>query len=317
MAVGKKPRNNSRRLDYWCHPQKDGHPTLYFHGPEVISRAEYVSAVGPDADDPSVDASWFAAFYHHLIGDSDSAGDASRLIKQAGLGYDGPLGMARFAGRLVETAANKVAYHESHDEAGNARGSLRTARAAVNDAPLVGATRDVAEARCRVACGLTVLSAATPMFFMGEEIVAQKPAMYFTIAEAKEDLLGERIGQGATMFRFCQDLIRLRRANRAVRSHQIDVVHAHDANRVIAFTRREATSDVLVVASLNNQPFDRYVIATGADRLPAGGWKETFNSDAAFYGGNGVGNFGATIPASDGRIELRLPARGFVVLQRV
>jgi hypothetical protein len=54
MAVGKKPRNNSRRLDYWCHPQKDGHPTLYFHGHELISRAEYVDAVGPGDCDPHI-----------------------------------------------------------------------------------------------------------------------------------------------------------------------------------------------------------------------------------------------------------------------
>ncbi len=43
-----------RLRDYWCHPQKDGHPTLYFHGHELISRAEYVSAVGPDDCDPHI-----------------------------------------------------------------------------------------------------------------------------------------------------------------------------------------------------------------------------------------------------------------------
>jgi 1,4-alpha-glucan branching enzyme len=40
-----------------------------------------------------------------------------------------------------------------------------------------------------------------------------------------------------------------------VRSHTIDILHAHDANRVIAFTRRDGTADLLVVASLNNHPF--------------------------------------------------------------
>jgi 1,4-alpha-glucan branching enzyme len=225
--------------------------------------------------------------------------------------------MGEFADRLRESALNKVVYHESHDEAGNAGGSMRTAKAAVNDAPLFGPTRDVAEARCRVAFGLSLLSAGTPMFLMGEEIVAQKLYKFDNVADAKEDLFGERAGAGARMFRFYQDLIRLRRANRAVRSHNIDVVHAHDANRVLAFARREATSDVLVAASLNNQPFDRYVIETGPDRLPAGSWVETFNSDAGLYGGSDVGNFGSTISSGDGRMELRLPANGFVVLQRV
>ena len=45
---------SSRKPDYWCHAQKDGHPTLYFHGHELISRAEYVSAVGPDDCDPHI-----------------------------------------------------------------------------------------------------------------------------------------------------------------------------------------------------------------------------------------------------------------------
>ena len=175
----------------------------------------------------------------------------------------------------------------------------------------------MAEARCRVAFGLSLLSPGTPMFLMGEEIVAQKLFKYDNVADAKEDLHGEAAGAGSTMFRFYQHLIRLRRANRAVRSHNVDVVHSHDANRVIAFTRREATTDVLVAASLGNRPFDSYAIGTTAERIPPGTWLETFNSDAALYGGSGGGNQGAALPSANGRIELRLPANGFVVLQRV
>lgn len=43
-----------RKRDYWCLPQKDGHPTLYFHGHELIARAEYVGAVGPSDCDPHI-----------------------------------------------------------------------------------------------------------------------------------------------------------------------------------------------------------------------------------------------------------------------
>ena len=53
-AANAKPRARSRHPDYWCHPQKGGHPTLYFHGPELISRAEYVAAVGPDDCEPHI-----------------------------------------------------------------------------------------------------------------------------------------------------------------------------------------------------------------------------------------------------------------------
>jgi hypothetical protein len=54
MAARKPSRGSSRNPGYWCHPQKDGHPTLYFHGDELISRAEYVAAVGPDDCDPHI-----------------------------------------------------------------------------------------------------------------------------------------------------------------------------------------------------------------------------------------------------------------------
>jgi hypothetical protein len=51
----RKPlRRPTRKLDYWCHAQKDGHPTLYFHGHDLISRAEYVHAVGPEDCDPHI-----------------------------------------------------------------------------------------------------------------------------------------------------------------------------------------------------------------------------------------------------------------------
>jgi hypothetical protein len=53
-ASGAKSRGRLRKPDYWCHPQKGGHPTLYFYGHELVSRAEYVSAVGPDDCDPHI-----------------------------------------------------------------------------------------------------------------------------------------------------------------------------------------------------------------------------------------------------------------------
>jgi hypothetical protein len=43
-----------RKKEYWCHPQKRGHPALYFHGHQLISRAAYIDAVGPDDCDPHV-----------------------------------------------------------------------------------------------------------------------------------------------------------------------------------------------------------------------------------------------------------------------
>lgn len=271
-----------------------------------------------DAGGLGFDATWFAGYYHSLIGDADSAGGQARLLKEAGFGHGGPLRVQDFAGYLWESRGNRVVYSESHDEAGNAEGSARTIVVAVNGAPLWGDTRKVAEARTRVVHGLTILSAGTPMFFMGEEIAAQRPCRYDNIADSKEDLHGERNGEGGRMFRYFQDVIRLSRDSRAVRSHNIDIIHASDPNRVLAFTRSDGTSEVLVVASLNNSAFENgYVIQTEGRRLVEGFWQEVFNSDSSLYGGNDKGNFSTAISVSHGRIQLRLPANGLVVLHRV
>lgn len=271
----------------------------------------------PDVGGLGFDSTWFASFYHSLIGDADMAGGAARLLRTAGFGHDGPLPVAHFSGELWNTRFDKVVYHESHDEAGNAGGSMRTSRTAVNDAERSGLTRQYAEARCRVVAALSLLSAGTPMFFMGEEVFAQKIYKYNNIEEAKEDLYGERAGGGARMFRYYQDLIRLRLRHPALRSREIDVIHTNDAARVLAFTRRQGENELLVVASLSNRPFaEGYVLNTVPHRLPSGQWQEIFNSDSEVYGGNDLGNYGASLPADGGRIQVRVPANGLVVLQR-
>ena len=83
------------------------------------------------------DGTWQVAFYHHLIGDSDMAGDRARLLKRAGFGGNEPLQMDGFAGSLYDTQYRRVVFHESHDEAGNASGTARTMVVAVNYAPLI------------------------------------------------------------------------------------------------------------------------------------------------------------------------------------
>jgi 1,4-alpha-glucan branching enzyme len=67
-----------------------------------------------------------------------------------------------------------------------------------------------------------------------------------------------------------------------------------------------------------NAPFDQgYFIGTDSSQLPADGWQEIFNSDAAIYGGDNVGNNSATLQANGGQINAVIPAHGFIVLQRV
>jgi 1,4-alpha-glucan branching enzyme len=260
------------------------------------------------------DATWEVAFYHNLIGDSDMAGDRARLLKRAGFGGNEPLQMDGFAGALYATQYRRVVFHESHDEAGNAGGTARTLVVAVNQASLVEATRIWAEARARVCFGLSVLSAGTPMFFMGEEIGAQKRYTFNNFLPNREDIRGERTRNGKALFRFYQDLITLSRRLRAIRSHNIDILHQLNSNRVIAFKRWSGDEEVIIVASLNNTSFaNGYVIEKDLLALPNAGWKEIFNSDAAIYGGQNVGNGGAIIPSAQGRLNVVIPASGFVV----
>jgi 1,4-alpha-glucan branching enzyme len=261
------------------------------------------------------DDRWELSFYHNLIGDSDMAGDKARLLKEAGYGTDEPLRMDWFAGALFGSQYNQVVFHESHDEAGNARGTERTMVTAVNGAQLEGATRVVAEARCRVCFGLSLLSAGIPMFFMGEEIGAQKPYTYNTFMNNREDILGERAGNGKLLFRFYQDIIGLSRRLNSIRSNNIDILHQSNANRIIAFKRWSGSEEVIIVASFNNAPFDNgYVIAKDPLAIPDAEWKEVFNSDAAMFGGQNVGNGGRVLPSSQATLNLVVPANGFVVL---
>lgn len=263
------------------------------------------------------DARWDVGFYHHLVGDSDMAGDKARLLKLAGLGGDGPLPLDRFSGALYATRERTVVFHESHDEAGNASGTARTLVTAVNGAPLVGATRATAEARARLTFGLSLLSAGTPMFFMGEEVGAQRRYTYDAFLASREDILGERSADGRHLFRFYQELLTLGRRLRSIRGRDIDILHQSPVTRVIAFKRWRDGEEVLVVASFNNTPFAAgYVIAKDTLAIPDGGWKEVFNSDAAAYGGANVGNGGATLTSSAGRVRVVIPANGLVVLVR-
>jgi 1,4-alpha-glucan branching enzyme len=275
----------------------------------------------PDDGGLGFDATWYANFYHQLIGDTRQGTDYAKLIPTAGYGTDIPLAMDRFAPVLANSGHKKVVYHESHDEAGNAYyeaegnrvESRRTIISAVNSAPLIGATRRTAEARCRFACGMAMLSAGTPMFLMGEEIGAQKPYRYRDFLENREDLLGEREKDGKYLFKFYQDIIRLRYQHPGLRSHLIDIIHVHNTNRVIAFLRWDNTEKLLVVASLNNHPFSLgYTIENS--RLEHGHWQEIFNSDAQIYGGDNLGNLSTAITSSNGRIHVVIPVNGFVVL---
>jgi 1,4-alpha-glucan branching enzyme len=272
----------------------------------------------PAMTEPSVvgdglgfDAVWYGDFQHHLV---EFEGYAE-LIKEAGYGDARPLRIDYFAGALAASGARKLTYHESHDDCGNRAGSARAMSLAVNGAPLVGETRRWAEARARFAAGMTLLSAGTPMFFMGEEIGAANPFTYDTFLDNREDLLGAAAGVGAGMFRYYQDLIRLSKEHAAIRGHLIEIAVTDNGNRVLAFHRWDVESEFLVVGNLGNAPYPSGYWIHG-DRIGDAGWTEVFNSDGEAYGGWNAGNAGATLFGRDGALNLVLPAAGLVVLRR-
>lgn len=302
--------------------------TMRLAQPDAILIAEDHSgwtAVTQAADGGGLgfDAAWFAEHYHQLIGDATNDSARARLLKLAGFGDDRPLALSWFAGTLAASLRGRVVYHESHDEAGNSSyrengrdvHSARTILVAVNGAPLVGDTRRFAEARTRVVAGLTLLGPGTPMFFMGEEVGASQPYRYDDFIDHREDFEALRQGEGVRLFRFYQDLIRLRRERAALRSHALEILHVHDANRVLAFRRAEAGQDLLVIASLNNHDFGAgYRIQHPA--LADGRWREVFNSDAPVYGGRGLFNPG-DLDTAHGTFTAVLPANAILVFERV
>jgi 1,4-alpha-glucan branching enzyme len=279
------------------------------------------------------DARWYSLFYHHLSGDTNSGGTAKLLYNAARSFGHGPLQMDWFAGALDASKYGKVVYNESHDEAGNSEGpfldpnwdgkekskqytSHRSIVVAVNDAPLVGDTRKCAEARCRFAWGVTALSAGVPMTLFGEEVGATKRFKYNAVLRNKEDIVGMALGTGKNLFKFYSDLNALRAAHTGLRSRNIDVVHVHNDNRVIAFKRWDDNQAFLVVATLADQPYvNGYTIR--CESIESGGWREVFNSDSSLYGGDNLGNNGDTLACNHGLITVVIPASGFVLLSKI
>ncbi len=159
---------------------------------------------------------------------------------------------------------------------------------------------------------MTLLSAGTPMFLMGEEIGAVKDFTYDGFLENREDLLGERTGKGKHLFRFYSDLIRLRRRHHALTTTNIEIRHIHNAERVLAFQRWSGPEHYMVISTLSDFGYpDGYTVSVPDDAR--GSYREIFSSDAKIYGGlQRRGN-----PATEGELTVKLPARGFVVLRHM
>lgn len=277
-------------------------------GWDAVTRPTYQGGLG-------FNAAWYADFYHHLAGDTDKGIDYAKLLTSAASSDQIPLAMNYFVGALQNTSSRTVIYNESHDEAGNAKFSGRTISIAVARAPLVGDTRLFAEARCRVAAGLSLLSAGVPMFFMGEEVGFQNNYTYNGFVQAKEDFFGLKSTSGKFLFRFYQNLINLRLSNETLRSGELLVRHVNNEGRTVIFERILGKSRILIAASLSNQSYASYQINNST--LGGTMWKELLNSDSLEYGGWGICNSNDVLASNVGELNLILPRCGIVVFKEM
>ena len=158
------------------------------------------------------------------------------------------------------------------------------------------------------------------LLFMGDEFGQRREWNHDDALQW--DLLDQPLHAGVQ--RWLADLNALYRAHPAL--HAVDfapsgfewVDMSNAELSVIAFLRKaDGAAPLLVVANFTPVPREHYLV--GVPR--AGRWRECLNSDAALYGGSGIGNLGgaSTVPvAAHGHFQalnLRLPPLGLLLLE--
>jgi 1,4-alpha-glucan branching enzyme len=158
------------------------------------------------------------------------------------------------------------------------------------------------------------------LLFMGAEIAQREEWSH----ESSLDWHLLQYGSHQGVQRLIRDLNRLLRAEPAL--HEVDTdpagyewIDANDSdNSVVTYLRRGRDGKEIVVAC-NFTPVPRRTYRVGVPR--AGFWREVINTDAADYGGSGIGNLGGlwTNPIPyHGRaqsLDLVLPPLGVVALR--
>lgn len=181
-----------------------------------------------------------------------------------------------------------------------------------------------ARSRSRVVLGLTLTAAGIPLIFMGQEFLEDK--QWSDNPDDPQRIWWEGLAQGkkpmVDFLRFTQELLGVRGRLKGLRGDGINVIHAHNENRILAFHRWVPGEghDVVVVASLNES--NQYDYAIG---FPAGGyWREEFNSDVYdnWVNPNGAGNGGGVVAFGGGMhglpssARITIPANSILILAR-
>jgi 1,4-alpha-glucan branching enzyme len=179
-----------------------------------------------------------------------------------------------------------------------------------------------ARSRSRVATTLLLTAPGSPMLFMGEEILEDKPWHDDIVHWAQFLVWWDGLAADRHMddfLRFTRDLIELRRLHPALRGEGVAVPQVHNGDRVIVLQRwvEGRGEDVVVAASLNESTLNGYPV-----RLPGPGrWREILNTDYYDHfpnpqvvgNGGGVDAHGSAYPYM---ADVTIPANGAVVFAR-
>ena len=255
---------------------------------------------------------------------NDGLRDAVRsAISQASQGASAFVDMARIAREIASPVLSDnwraVQCTENHDIVRQDRG-WRIPRIADSS----NSHSWYARSRSRVALGLTLTAAGIPHIFMGQEFLEDKqwhdqPHDSFQIWW---DGLNQGIKPMVDFLRFTRDIITARKRLQGLRSSGINVFHAHNDNRVLAFHRWVPGDghDVVIVASLNESTHYGYEIG-----FPLGGyWRETFNSDVydnwvnpwMVGNGGGIDATGRGVHGLPCSARITIPANSILIFAR-
>lgn len=164
----------------------------------------------------------------------------------------------------------RVIYTESHDE--NANGKQRVTSTIDSGNP----ASYWSQKRSTLGAAITLTSPGIPMLFQGQEFLEDG---WFSDTDPVDWAKASTFSGIQALYR---DLIRLRRnlggQTRGLMGANVNVSHAHNGNKVVAYHRwmnGGPNDDVMVVANFRNQTWNGYRIG-----FPhGGGWRVVFNSD--------------------------------------
>lgn len=209
-----------------------------------------------------------------------------------------------------------VNYLELHDECWPSSGGERIVRTID---PTFPHDSEWARGRVKLAQGIVFTSPGIPAILQGSEWL-EDTNFGGGNAQGADRIDWSKKQTYADIFAYFRDLIRIRKLNPALKAGApLNIYHVNDGANVIAFHRwvPAGGNDIVVLASFNNGDFPVYDVGMPLE----GEWFELLNSQAAAYGGNGVGNGGKVIAAGPGmhglptRATVTIPQMGFIVLR--